>query len=284
MVLDQGYWPDSTITPPSDEAMEFDIKAAQQMGFNGARKHQKVEDPRFLYWADKLGYLVSGEIANAYEFDTDYANRFTREWIEAVERDYNHPSVIMWVPINESWGTPALREPQQQWHLKANYWLTKSLDPTRPVIDNDGWEHVDTTDLFAIHDYARDGALLYEKYKDLGKPGAKIPDVSRRTMIPGYQYNGTPILLSEFGGIAYVASGSKVPPDAWGYSGVEKTSAAALTRLRSLYEAIAKIPAFAGVCYTQLTDVEQEINGLLTYDRKMKFEARDVKAINDLLR
>jgi beta-galactosidase/beta-glucuronidase len=284
MVLDQGYWPESTITPPSDEAIEFDIKAAQQMGFNGARKHQKVEDPRFLYWADRLGYLVSGEIANAYEFDTDYANRFTREWIEAVERDYNHPSIVMWVPINESWGAPNLREPQQQWHLKSNYWLTKSIDPTRPVIDNDGWEHVDATDLFAIHDYARDGKLLHEKYKDLGKPGAKIPDVSRRTLVPGYQYNGTPILLSEFGGIAYAAPGSNVPPDAWGYAGVEKTPQAALERLRSLYEAIAKIPAFVGVCYTQLTDVEQEINGLLTYDRKMKFEAKDVKAINDLLR
>jgi beta-galactosidase/beta-glucuronidase len=284
MILDQGYWPESTITPPTDAAMRFDIKAAQDMGFNGARKHQKVEDPRFLYWADRMGYLVSGEIANAYDFDTDYADRFTREWMEAVERDYNHPSVIMWVPINESWGTPNLRDPQQQWHLKSNYWLTKSLDPTRPVIDNDGWEHVDTTDLFAIHDYARDGELLWEKYKDLGKPGAKIPNVGRRTMVPGYAYNGAPILLSEFGGIAYIAPGSNVPSDAWGYSGVEKTPEAALNRLRSLYQAIAKIPAFGGVCYTQLTDVEQEINGLLTYDRKMKFKAEDVKAINDMLR
>jgi hypothetical protein len=284
MVLDQGYWPESTITPPSDAAMQFDIKAMQEMGFNGARKHQKVEDPRFLYWADRMGYLVSGEIANAYEFDTDYAARFTREWMEAVERDYNHPSVIMWVPINESWGAPNLRESQQQWHLKSNYWLTKSLDPTRPVIDNDGWEHVDTTDLFAIHDYARDGGLLYEKYKDLGKPGAKIPDVSRRTLVPGYEYNGTPILLSEFGGVAYIAPGSNVPSDAWGYAGVEKTSDDALNRLRSLWHGIAQIPAFAGICYTQVTDVEQEINGLLTYDRKPKFDAKEIRRLNEMLK
>jgi hypothetical protein len=143
---------------------------------------------------------------------------------------------------------------------------------------------VDTTDLFAIHDYVRDGELLWEKYKDLGKPGAKIPNVSRRTLAPGNEYNGSPILLSEFGGIAYVAPGSDVPSDAWGYSGVEKSPEAVLNRLRSLYTAIAKIPAFGGVCYTQLTDVEQEINGLLTYDRKMKFDAAQVKAINDLLR
>jgi beta-galactosidase/beta-glucuronidase len=284
MVLDQGYWPESTITPPSDAAMQFDIKAMQDMGFNGARKHQKVEDPRFLYWADRMGYLVSGEIANAYEFDTDYAARFTREWMEAVERDYNHPSVIMWVPINESWGTPNLREPQQQWHLKSNYWLTKSLDPTRPVIDNDGWEHVDTTDLFAIHDYARDGGLLYDKYKDLGKPGAPIPNVSRRTLVPGYEYNDSPILLSEFGGVAYIAPGSNVPADAWGYAGVEKTQESALNRLRSLWHGIAKIPAFAGICYTQVTDVEQEINGLLTYDRKPKFDAGEIKRLNEMLR
>lgn len=284
MILDQGYWPESTITPPTDASMQFDIKAAMEMGFNGARKHQKVEDPRFLYWADRMGYLVSGEIANAYDFDPDYAQRFTQEWMEAVERDYNHPSVIMWVPINESWGTPNLRDPQQQWHLKSNYWLTKSLDPTRPVIDNDGWEHVDTTDLFAIHDYVRDGELLWQKYKDLGKPGTKVPNVGRRTLAPGNEYNGSPILLSEFGGIAYIAPGSDVPSDAWGYAGVEKSPEAVLFRLRSLYDAIAKIPAFGGVCYTQLTDVEQEINGLLTYDRKMKFDAAQVKAINDLLK
>jgi beta-galactosidase/beta-glucuronidase len=284
MILDQGYWPDSTITPPSDEAIQYDIRMTKEMGFNGARKHQKLEDPRFLYWADKMGLLVSSEMANAYLFDEQYAARFTREWMEAVNRDFNHPSIIMWVPINESWGVPDLQDSRQQNHLKGLYTLTRTLDDTRPVIDNDGWEHTDHTDLFAIHDYAKTGALLYAKYKDLGKPGLPIPNISRPSQAPGYKYNGTPILLSEFGGIAYIPPGTKVSDDAWGYSGVEKTESAALDRLRGIYEAIAKVPAFAGICYTQLTDVEQEINGLLTYDRKPKFDNKKLKEINDLLR
>jgi hypothetical protein len=223
-------------------------------------------------------------MANAYLFDEQYVARFTREWMEAVERDYNHPSVVMWVPINESWGTPNPRDPRQANHLKALYTLTKSLDATRLVIDNDGWEHTDLTDLFAIHDYARSGDLIYEKYRELGTPGARIPDNARRALIPGYAYNGTPVYLSEFGGIAFIPPGHEVPKEAWGYSGVEKTPQQALHRLRGLYEAIARIPAFAGLCYTQLTDVEQEVNGLLTYDRKMKFDAKEIKAINDLVR
>jgi beta-galactosidase/beta-glucuronidase len=284
MVLDQGYWPESTLTPPSDEAIQYDIRMMKEMGFNGARKHQKLEDPRFHYWADKMGFLVSSESANAYRFDDDYVERFTKEWIESVERDYNHPSIIMWVPINESWGVPDPRDTRQQNHLKAMYTLTKSLDATRPVIDNDGWEHTDLTDLFAIHDYSRTGDLLLERYKDLGKPGAGVPDNARLALVPGYKYNGTPILLSEFGGIAYILPGSQVPADAWGYAGVEKTPEAALARLRGLYEAIAKIPAITGICYTQLTDVEQEINGLLSYDRKPKFEAKVIRELNDRLR
>ncbi|MBM3745807.1 MAG: glycoside hydrolase family 2 [Acidobacteria bacterium] len=284
MVLDQGYWPESNLTPPSDAAIQYDIRLTKEMGFNGARKHQKLEDPRFLYWADKMGLLVSSEMANAYVFDEDYVDRFTREWIEAVERDYNHPSIIMWVPINESWGVPNLRDARQQNHLKALYTLTRSLDATRPVIDNDGWEHSDMTDLFAVHNYARTGELLYEIYQALGKPGAPFPFRGRAALAPGYAYNGSPVVLSEFGGIAYILPGQEVPKDAWGYAGVEKTPEAALERLRGLYQAIARIPAFAGLCYTQLTDVEQEINGLLTYDRKPKFDVKLIREINELVR
>jgi hypothetical protein len=284
MVLDQGYWPDSTLTAPTDEAFKFDIDAMKQMGFNGARKHQKVEDPRFLYWADKLGFLVSDEMANSQQFDETYVSRFTREWLEVVERDYNHPSVVMWVPINESWGTPDARDPRQQAHLRANYHLTKSLDPTRPVIDNDGWEHVDTTDIYALHDYARTGEALYEKYKTVPPVGGQWPGNGRMAAVPPHSYTGAPVMLSEFGGIAYIAPGSNVPADAWGYAGVEKDEAAAFARLKGLYEALAKMPHIVGICYTQLTDVEQEINGLLTYDRKLKFKPAAVKALNDLLR
>jgi hypothetical protein len=186
--------------------------------------------------------------------------------------------------VNESWGVHNPRDVQQQSHLKANYHLLKSLDPTRLVIENDGWEHVDTTDLFGIHDYARTGELLYEKYRDVSKPGAVFPPNGRAALVPGYRYNGSPIFLSEFGGIAYIAPGSNVPKDAWGYSGVEPNQGSAQARMRGLWEAIAKMPHIMGICYTQLTDVEQEINGLLTYDRKPKFDAKALREMNDLLR
>ncbi len=283
MILDQGYWPESILTPPSDEAIQFDIRIAKDMGFNGARKHQKLEDPRFLYWADKMGFLVSSEMANAYLYDDAYAERFTREWMETVDRDYNHPSIVIWVPINESWGVPDLADRRQQNHLKALYALTHSLDSTRLVIDNEGWEHTDMTDLFALHDYTRTGELLLERYKDLGKAGAPVPNNHKAALAPGYAYNGSPFLLSEFGGIAFIPAGHQVPEESWGYAGVEKTADAALERLAGLYRAIARIPAFAGICYTQLTDVEQEVNGLFTYDRKPKFDVRRIKELNDNL-
>ena len=287
-VLDQGYWPTTILTPPSDEAMQSDIRATKEMGFNGARKHQKVEDPRFLYWADHMGFLVSGEMANAQRFDSEYVNAFTSEWMEAVERDYNHPSVIMWAPLNESWGVPKLIDSMQQSHLKALYELTHSIDGTRLVIDNEGWEHTASTDLLAFHDYIPRGPALAEKYTNLGSAAAPIPENadpnSKKQLIPGYAYNGTPFYLSEFGGIAFIPDRSKVPPEAWGYSGVEATADDALTRLRGIYDAIAGVRAIAGICYTQLTDVEQEVNGLLTYDRHPKFDAARVRAMNDLLK
>ena len=190
MVLDQGYWPESTITAPTDAALKYDIEAMKQMGFNGARKHQKVEDPRYLYWADKLGFLVSDEMANAQQFDETYVARFTREWIDVVERDYNHPSVVMWIPINESWGVPDARDARQQAHLRANYHLTKALDGSRPVIENDGWEHVDTTDLYGLHDYARTGEALFSKYKTPPAAGGQWPANGRMAAVPPYRSPG----------------------------------------------------------------------------------------------
>jgi beta-galactosidase/beta-glucuronidase len=283
--LDQGYWPESGLTPPSDEAIQYDIRMTKEMGFNGARKHQKVEDPRYLYWADRLGLLVSGEMANAQLFDEIYAARFTREWIEAVERDYNHPSIVIWAPINESWGTPDLPgDPRQRSHLEALVALTRSLGGTRLVVDNEGWEHTASTDLFAIHDYAATGDALYEKYRDLGRPGAELPQVGPGALLSGYRYNGAPFYLSEFGGIGFVPPGHRAPEAAWGYAAVEKTREAALARLSGLYDAIARIPAFAGICYTQLTDVEQEVNGLMTYDRKPKFDPAVIRQLNARLR
>jgi beta-galactosidase/beta-glucuronidase len=282
-VLDQGYWPKSNLTAPDDAAIRFDIEVAKQMGFNGVRKHQKVEDPRYLYWADKLGLLVSAEMANAYLFDEASVGRMTREWIEVICRDYNHPSIVIWVPVNESWGVPNLRDRRQQAHLKALYYLTKSLDDTRLVIDNDGWEHTEATDLFAIHDYALTGADLLRRFSAAGIPQASSPKL---LLAPGMKYNGAPLFLSEFGGIAWVLpeDAGLVPSNSWGYSGLEPSPDAALARIESLYEAVAQINRIAGICYTQLYDVEQEVNGLMTYDRRLKFDAATIRRFNSLLR
>ena len=256
LVLDQGYWPESVMTPPTDDAIQRDIRLAKEMGFNGARKHQKIEDPRYLYWADRLGFLVSGEMPNAYVFTDQYVSRFTREWTEALRRDRNHPSIVIWAPLNESWGVPDLRDARQQAHLKALYRLTHTLDDSRLVIDNEGWEHTEATDLFAVHDYARSGDELLERYRSFGSAkvlsaGTTIPPANTPVLVPGHRYNGLPLYLSEFGGIAFIPPGHQVPGDAWGYAGVEKTPESALERLRGLYAAIARLPAFAGVCYTQ---------------------------------
>ncbi len=285
-VLDQGYWPESNLTPPSDEAIQADIRMAKELGFNGIRKHQKVEDPRYLYWADHLGLLVSGEMANAYLFDTEAVARITREWIEVVNRDYNHPSIIIWVPVNESWGVPNLSDKSQVAHLKALYYLTKSLDAERLVIDNDGWEHTDHTDLFAIHDYTRTGEELHRRFENIARSGVPLPLYGKMYLAPGYGYNGSPIFLSEFGGIGYILPEdlAKVPENSWSYSGVERTPEDALKRMRGLYEAIASIRAITGICYTQLYDVEQEVNGLMTYDRRLKFAPSLIREINSLLK
>jgi beta-galactosidase/beta-glucuronidase len=283
MVLDQGYWPESNLTPPSDEAIQLDIRLTKELGFNGVRKHQKVEDPRFLYWADRMGLLVAAEMANAYLFNEDAVGRMTREWIEVVARDYNHPSIIIWTPVNESWGVPNLADRRQQAHLKALYFLTKSLDDTRLVIDNDGWEHTEVTDLFAVHDYTRTGEELERRFQ--GITSLPQPLFGKLYLAPGHRYNGSPLLLWEFGGIGYVLPDDlpKVPLNSWGYSGMEPSAEAALDRLRGLYQSISRLSIVAGVCYTQLYDVEQEVNGLMTYDRRLKFEASTIREINSLL-
>lgn len=285
MVLDQGYWPDSNLTPPSDEAIVYDIQIAKDMGFNGVRKHQKIEDPRFLYWADRMGLLVSAEMPNSYLFDDESVVRVTREWMDAVTRDYNHPCIVIWVPINESWGTPDLREARQRAHLTAMYMLTRSLDSSRLIIDNDGWEHTDTTDLFAVHDYSPDGTQFYERFKSVEQDCIPAPFQGKMFLAPGCKYNGSPMFLSEFGGVSYAPPEEHpVPENSWGYAGIEATEAGALDRIRSLYHALAKLPKLVGLCYTQLTDVEQEINGLMTYDRKPKFDVREIRELNAQLR
>jgi beta-galactosidase/beta-glucuronidase len=276
LVLDQGYFPEGILTAPTDEDLRRDVELAKEMGFNGARKHQKVEDPRWLFWADTLGFLVWGEMANAYQYSTGYVRRMTAEWQEAVMRDYNHPCIVAWVPMNESWGVPDLASDRSQTeHLLALYHLTRSLDPTRPVVSNDGWEHA-ITDLCTIHDY-RNAEALARSYTTPESAVAAEP-ANRPVYVPGYAYRGEPILITEFGGIAYSAEESGA--EGWGYSIVADADEF-LERYESIVEALLRSSSVQGFCYTQLTDVEQEINGLLTYDRNPKVDPARVREINE---
>jgi beta-galactosidase/beta-glucuronidase len=275
MVLDQGYFPDGNLTPPSDDAIRRDVELIKAMGFNGARKHQKLEDPRYLYWCDRLGLVVWSEAANAGDYSEEYVHRFTKEWLESVERDYNHPSVIAWVPLNESWGVLNIQiDRQQQQHALAMYHLTKSLDPTRPVVSNDGWEMV-ATDLLGIHDYEWKREVLEDRYGSMEKALRFMP-AGRRLTVEGFPYDGQPILVTEFGGIAY----KKSAREGWGYSGANNDEDFA-ERLRAVIHPLLGSGIVQGYCYTQLTDVEQEINGLLTYDREPKIPLELIKAINE---
>ncbi|CAN5212066.1 glycoside hydrolase family 2 [soil metagenome] len=270
LVLDQGYWPGGVLTAPTDDDLKRDIELTKAMGFNGARKHQKVEDPRWLYWADRLGFLVWGEIANAYQYSPDYVRRITAEWQEAVRRDYNHPCVVAWVPINESWGVPDLAtDGRQREHLLALYHLTHSLDGTRPVISNDGWEHA-RTDLLALHNY-RDADNLAANYASVESTIAATP-ANRPAYVAGHGYRGEPILITEFGGIAFAGGEGKD----WGYSTVAGEDEF-LERYAALIDALRGCNPVQGFCYTQLTDVEQEVNGLLTYDRRPKADLARIK-------
>lgn len=282
LVLDQGYWPEGLLTAPTDEAFIKDIEIAKEMGFNGCRKHQKIEDPRFFYWADQIGFLVWGECAASASYSEKAASRLTREWLEAIERDYNHPSIITWVPLNESWGVPNVRsDKQQQNHSLAMYHLIKSLDTTRLVISNDGWE-LTRTDICAVHNYnhgGKDELAKQEVFKQSLSTKENILQsmpAKRSIYAQGFEYVGEPILLTEFGGIGY-----KVGEESgWGYTSVSGSDEF-LTDYARIMDHVYRSEVLHGFCYTQLTDVEQEINGLVTYDRKPKCDLREIKKIND---
>lgn len=264
LVLDQGYWPDGGLTAPTDEAIAEDVAWIKQLGFDGARKHQKVEDPIWLHHCDRAGVLVWAEMANAYAFTPDAARRLGAEWQAAVRRDRSHPCVVTWVPINESWGIPEIRsDARQQAFARSLYHLTHSLDVTRPCVDNDGWEHTEDTDLLTIHDYSATGAELDRPWADGLPTGTHRPP-----LVDGATYRGQPVLITEYGGISYHPG--EPPEGGWGYGETEPSERAFLDRYRGLTAALASDRRLAGWCYTQLTDVQQETNGLLTFDRRPK--------------
>ena len=276
MVLDQGYWPESGLTAPDDDALRKDVTLAKQMGFNGVRKHQKIEDPRFLYWADRLGLAVWEEMPSAYRFTPMSIDRLLREWSDVIHRDYSHPCIISWVPINESWGVPNLTDsPTERHYVQALYHLTRTLDGTRPVIGNDGWESV-ATDIIGIHDYDDRPERMAKRYLaeevlprlfKRERPGGRI------LVLEGHHHSDMPLMLTEFGGMAL----SRDPNGTWGYARAQNAQEFA-RRFRELLDVVRELQVFSGFCYTQFADTYQEANGLLYADRTPKIALEEIVA------
>ena len=269
LVLDQGYWPESLITPPSDEAIVADIEWTKKFGYNGARKHQKLEDPRYYYWADKLGLIVWGEVPSAYEFSGESVKNLADTLEGFIRRDYNHPSILCWVPLNESWGvTRIYKDKRMQAAARMLYHQAKALDSTRLVSVNDGWEQVET-DIFGLHDYAADGKTIAHHFADREEVCLHTNDW-RMACADGFTPTGKEaFLVTEYGGIAFQDGAGA---DTWGYHDKVADEEAFFARYKDVTDAVRAIPYSQGYCYTQLTDVEQETNGLLTPDRKPKID------------
>ncbi len=276
LVLDQGFYREGIWTAPSDEALKHDIELSMAAGFNGARLHQKVFEERFHYWADRLGYLTWGEspswgvtafwdIAQATDVRSQRSlNNFLHEWKEIVGRDYNHPSIIAWTPANEC--SPGDQDFYRR-TLEELYDVTKLLDPTRPCNETSGYHHV-KTDLWTIHFYR---PTAQELNRDLHPENAPVPCLKPDFELPAY--HGQPFLNDEFGGFLFL------PPDitgrhadnTWGYYGLEiKTAEDFIARIAEQVKVMVQMPECSGFCYTQLTDIEQEQNGIYTYDRLPK--------------
>ncbi len=269
LMLDQGFYPDGIYSAPTEQDLIDDIQRSIDMGFNGARLHQKIFEPLFLYHCDRLGYIVWGEHAN---WGLDIARfesfrSFIPEWQETLERDFNHPAIIGWCPLNET------QQDQNRDFVKLVADMTRSYDPDRLYIDASGWTHQDNlTDILDVHDYEQDPAKFREHYLPLeeGKP----------VVFNHYKQGGLPTFMSEFGGIWWDPSN---PDRGWGYGGVAgrpKSVEEFIERYRGLVTAMLENKAICAFCYTQLTDVEQEVNGLYTYDRKPKFPVDVIREIN----
>lgn len=280
MVLHQGYYRNSGLTATFED-MKNDILLAKKLGFNGIRMHQKIEDERFYYLADTLGMMIWCEMPSAYEFKDDTICNVMNEWQEVIKQNYNHPSIVAWVPLNESWGVPRIVLDSTNQHLaEALYHITKAYDKYRPTISNDGWEHANS-DIVTLHNYVQSGSELthfYSNLEDMLNGNHKI-DYSQ-TRLPfanGYKYEGQPVIISEFAGIGYQNGTDK----GWGYGDEVNSEEAYIERLTSMVKSIRNIDGVCGFCITQLTDVEQEINGLADIDRKLKAKLDElIKAIN----
>ncbi len=267
LILDQGFYSDGIYTASCDEELKNDILRSMAMGFNGARLHQKVFEPRFLYWADKLGYICWGEMASwgADPKDGWILPTFLDEWVQIIKRDYSVPSIVGWCPWNETWGESG--NGQHAETMRMTYRITKALDRTRPCIDTSGGIHVET-DIYDTHDYEQNPEIYKERYA----PDAPII----YDQFKGRQHykEGLPVFVSEYGGIGWNPDGK-----GWGYGTGPKTEEEFIARYKGLTDALLDNPNHMGFCYTQLTDVEQEINGLYYYDRRPKFDPEIIHAI-----
>ena len=270
LVLDQGFYPDGIYTAPSDQELCADIKRSQALGFNGARLHEKVFEERFLYHCDKLGYIVWGEYPN-WGLDHSYADSIygiLPEWLEEIDRDFNHPSIIGWCPLNETWDQNGRKQYDEM--LALVYKATKAADPTRPCIDTSGNYHV-VTDIYDLHDYEQNPDVFASHYEPLGNSNvfdffSAFKDRQR--------YDGKmPFFVSEYGGIGWSVN------EGWSYGNAPKSAEEFIGRFKGLTDALLDNENMFGFCYTQLTDVEQEQNGLYTYDRKPKFDTEIFKNI-----
>lgn len=266
LVLDQGFYPGGIYTAPSEEALINDIRLSVAMGFNGARLHQKVFEERFLYHCDCMGYIVWGEYGS-WGLDhtrSDALYAMLSDWMSEVERDFNHPAIISWCPFNETQNINHRRQCDDVIHTM--YQVTKAMDPTRPCIDSSGWYHVET-DVYDIHDYDQNPETFRKRYDALitGEPLQEPHHFDRQ------RYAGQPFCISEYGGIKWSDE------EGWGYGNAPKTAQEFLERFKGLTDALLDNPKVFGLCYTQLTDVEQEQNGLYTYDRRAKFNPDTIK-------
>ena len=273
LVLDQGFYPDGIYTAPDEQALINDIEISLGLGFNGARLHEKVFEPRFLYHCDRMGYIVWGEYPN-WGFDCadeEAISIFMQEWAEAVNRDFNHPSIVCWSPFNETWDY--VEHNHHNRILSTIYLFTKELDITRPCIDTSGNYHA-KTDIFDVHDYEQDPKLFASYYEKIGE--GIVADQVYRNNKGKQKFNGEPVIVSEYGGIQW-----SITNEGWGYGNAPKTEEEFIERYKGLTHCLIDNEYVIGLCYTQLYDVEQEQNGLYTYDRKPKFKSDIIKTINN---
>ncbi|WP_321333740.1 sugar-binding domain-containing protein [uncultured Bacteroides sp.] len=272
LVLDQGFYPEGIWTAPSDNDLKNDILLGKEAGFNGARLHQKVFEERYYYWADKLGYITWGESASwMLDVNNELAVRnFLSEWYDVVIRDRNHPSLVTWTPFNETWGGGPDAYVRM---IHDVYNITKAIDPTRPINDASGDNHV-VTDIWSVHNYEQDKDKLIEQLK-ITKGKEPYRNAHGKDYLAVYE--GQPYMVDEFGGIPWMEE--KDRKNSWGYGGMPENEEAFYARLEAQIDGLLASKNVCGFCYTQLTDVEQEKNGIYYYDRKPKLDMKRIKAI-----